>query len=55
VSHPVGFAVNVALVMSQWQHREQTVPLHPATNAKHEAEQAASTISQVFGIARPGI
>ena len=46
------FAVNVALVASQCQHLAWTVPLHPPINA--EAGQAASTLSQVYGVTRPG-
>jgi len=42
VGHTAIFAVNAALVASQWQLE--------LTNAEHEAGQAASIVFQVFGI-----
>ena len=44
------FAVNVALVARQWQHRAWTVPLHPSINTEQEAGQAASNAFEVFGM-----
>jgi len=43
------------MVTNQWQHRMRTVSLHPLINTEHEAGQAASTVFQVFSIARQGI
>ena len=38
------FCSNAVLVVSQWQDRAWTVPLHPPINAENEAGQAASTV-----------
>jgi len=46
VGHAATFAVNAALVASQWQYRARTVPSHQSINAEHEVGQAASTIFQ---------
>ena len=53
VGYAAAFAVNAALLAGQWQRRAWTVPLHPLINAQHEAEQTASTNSQVFDMIRP--
>jgi len=53
--HAATFAVNAELVARQWQHCAWTVPLRPPMDAEHEAGQAASTVFQVFGMARSGI
>jgi len=43
VDHAAAFAVNAALVVSQWQKLSaRSFPLHPSLNAEHEAGQAAS-------------
>jgi len=44
------FAVNAALMASQWKHRVGTLSLHPNINAEHEAGQAAITVFEVFGM-----
>ena len=56
VSHAAAFAVNVALMVSPWQHCERSFPLHPPTNTEHETGKAASSdLFQVFGMTRSGI
>jgi len=42
VGHAAAFAVIVALVASQWQHRACTVSLHRPIDAEHGAGQAAN-------------
>jgi len=55
VVHAATFAVNAALVASQWQHRAWTVALLQSINAEHEAGHAAHAVFQVFVMIRPGI
>jgi len=40
VGHAAAFAVNAAVVRSQWQPRVWTFPLHPPINADYDAGQA---------------
>jgi len=50
VGHAAAFAVNAALVASQWQRRTWNAPVHPPINAEHET---TSNVYQVFGMIRP--
>jgi len=44
VGSAAAFAVNLALVPSQWQHRAWTFSLHLPINAEHETEQTTSRL-----------
>jgi len=44
--HAAAFAVNAALMASQWQHRAWFI------NAKYDAGQAPITVFKVFGVTR---
>jgi len=48
------FAVNAALVASQWQYCAWTVTSLLPFNAEHEAGQASSIVFQGFGMTWPG-
>jgi len=47
VGHTAAYAVNAALVESQWQHRTWTASLHPTI------KQAACTTFEVYRMTRP--
>ena len=53
--HMAAFAVDPALVASQWQHRIWTVHLHPYISTKHEVAQDTSTIFLVFSMTWPSV
>jgi len=55
MGYAAAFTVNLALVLSQWQHNAETVSVHPLINAKHNAGQAANTIFQVISMTQQEI
>jgi len=55
VGHAATFAVNAALVTSQWQHRALTLSLQSPISAEQKAGQGASAVVHHFGITRQGI
>jgi len=48
------FALNAALVTSQWQPFSRTVSMHPVINAEHEVTQDSRTVFEVLDTTRPG-